>query len=121
MGNVLLRSCGAILVSVIAIASASASPIDHPGCANIPAKQCVELALAAMGGRDRLQQLKSVRLKTTGHTLLMEQSYRQDPFIASYERTETTLDLAGQRVLTKLTETWPEADPKQYDSEATFV
>jgi hypothetical protein len=121
MDNVFLRRCAALLLSLLAIASASASPVEHPGCANLSARQCVDLALAAMGGRDRLEQLKSVRLKTTGHTLLMEQSYRQDPFIASYERTETTLDLTGQRVLTSLTETWPEADPKQFDLQTTSV
>lgn len=63
------------------------------GCAHESAKQCLDRALEAMGGRDRLQQVKSVRLHTIGHTLLAEQSYRQEPFITSYERRQTTLDL----------------------------
>ena len=54
------------------------------GCAQNNAKQCVEFALDAMGGRARLQQIKSVRLRTFEHTLLAEQSYRQEPFFTSY-------------------------------------
>jgi hypothetical protein len=48
----------------------------NPGCPQETAKHCVGLALDAMGGRERLEQLKSVRLQIIGHTLLMEQSYR---------------------------------------------
>jgi hypothetical protein len=92
-----------------------------PGCAHMGAVQCASLALEAMGGRERLQGVKTVRLQTIGHTLLMEQSYRQDPFITSYERDQTTLDLTGQRVLTAAKRTWPESDPEQSDSEATLV
>jgi hypothetical protein len=62
-----------------------------PGCDDKTPKQCVDLALDAMGGRDRLQQVKSVRLHTIGHTVLAEQSYRQEPFITSYERSTTNL------------------------------
>jgi len=51
------------------------NPSDRPGCAHESAKQCVGLALEAMGGRDRLEHVKSVRLQTIGNTLLMEQSY----------------------------------------------
>jgi hypothetical protein len=91
-----------------------------PGCAE-SAKQCVGLALEAMGGRERLEQLKSVRLKIIGHTLLAEQSYRQDPFITAYTRGETTLDLVNHRVLTEQTVTWPESDANQADSAVTSV
>jgi hypothetical protein len=75
----------------------------------------------AMGGRARLEALKSVRLTNIGHTLLMEQSYRQAPFIASYERNSTTLDLTGQRVLVESHITWPEADPGQAEIDQTVV
>jgi hypothetical protein len=74
-----------------------------------------------MGGRERLQQVKSVRLETIGHTLLMEQSYRQEPFITSYERDRTTLDLVNHRVLTEAKQTWPESDANQSESESTLV
>ena len=70
-----------------------------------------------MGGPGRLQQIKSMRLETIGHTLLMEQSYRQAPFITSYERGEITLDFAGRRMLANEKSTWPEADPGQADLE----
>ena len=59
---------------------------SHPGCVHDSAEQCAERALGAMGGRERWQQIKSLRLQNIGHTLLMEQSYRQAPFIAAYSR-----------------------------------
>ncbi len=102
-------------------ARADDKPSVAPGCDDKTAAQCVDLALQAMGGRERLQQLKSVRLQITGHTLLMEQSYRQAPFITSYERDLTTLDLVNQRVLTEAKLTWPESDPNHSESESTSV
>ncbi|MGA7317664.1 MAG: MBL fold metallo-hydrolase [Silvibacterium sp.] len=92
-----------------------------PGCDHLSPQQCVGVALEAMGGRDRLQTLKSVRLQTIGHTLLMEQSYRQAPFITSYERDVVTMDLTGQRTLAEAKVTWPESDLNQPDSEATVI
>jgi len=87
----------------------------------VSAQQCVGLALGAMGGRDRLEKVSSVRLQTVSHTLLPEQSYRQSPFITSYERDVITLDLAGKRVLTEAKSTWPENDLNQPDSESTLI
>jgi hypothetical protein len=92
-----------------------------PGCAQLSAQQCVGLAMGAMGGRDKLEKLNSVRLQTVSHTLLTEQSYRQAPFITSYERDVTTLDLAGNRMLTEAKLTWPENDNHQPDQEATLI
>ncbi len=92
-----------------------------PGCDHLSPQQCVGVALEAMGGRDRLETLKSVRLQTVSHTLLMEQSYRQAPFITSYERDVVTMDLAGQRTLAEAKVTWPESDLNQPDSEATVI
>ena len=92
-----------------------------PGCTAQTAQQCVELALDAMGGRKRLLAVSNVRLTLTGHTLLTEQSYRQAPFITSYERDLTTLDLAQQRLRTEAKITWPESDPGQAESEATLI
>ena len=93
----------------------------NPGCPQETAKQCVALALHAMGGRERLEQLKSVRLQIIGHTLLMEQSYRQAPFITSYERGQVTFDLANQGVLMEMKTTWPESDHNQSDSDSVVV
>jgi hypothetical protein len=92
-----------------------------PGCAHESPRQCVNLALEAMGGSERLQQIKSVRLEYIGHTLLAEQSYRQAPFITSYKRGQTTLDLTNQRVLTEVKLTWPESDPNQSDVDITLI
>lgn len=103
------------------IRAADAASEAAPGCANIGAKECVEQALTAMGGRDRLEALKSVRLEVVGHTALMEQSYRQAPFITSYERDKVTIDLAGMRLVTNQHTVWPESDPKQAEADATMV
>ncbi len=93
----------------------------HPGCAQESAQQCLQLALDAMGGRARLEQLKSVRLQNIGHTLLMEQSYRQSPFITSYSRDITTIDLANKRLVAVVHSVWPESDPNQSDSDTTLI
>src|ERR1700686_4597198 len=87
-------------ICMAAGAHANERSAGTPGCAHESPQQCVTAALEAMGGRERLQQVASVRLQTVGHTLLMEQSYRQAPFIASYERGHVTMDLANQRLLT---------------------
>lgn len=84
-----------IACSLVA-AQAKDTPAINPGCEHETAEQCLNLALEAMGGRERLQQISTVRWQFIGHTLLMEQSYRQEPFITSYERGTTTLDLANQ-------------------------
>jgi hypothetical protein len=102
-------------------AHAKEKPPDVPGCAQQSPQQCVAAALEAMGGRERLQQVASIRLQTVGHSLLMEQSYRQTPFITAYERGHTTMDLANQRLVTESKLTWPESDPNQSDSDTTLV
>jgi hypothetical protein len=110
------------LASVLWITSSiQAQTKTHPGCAQESPKQCVDLALDAMGGREHLEQVKSVRLQIIGHTLLMEQSYRQAPFIASYVRGQVTFDLANKQVLTEAKTTWPESDHNQSDSDSTVV
>ena len=102
-------------------AYSSENPVAAPGCADKSPQHCVDLALDAMGGRDRLQQIKNVRLHTIEHTALAEQSYRQDPFITSYESGQTTLDLANQRVLSEAKLTWPEANANQEAIEVNWV
>ena len=92
-----------------------------PGCADESPQQCVAAALDAMGGREGLLQVANIRLQTIGNTQLMEQSYRQAPFITSYERGHITMDLANQRLIAEEKLTWPESDPKQSDSDTTLV
>jgi hypothetical protein len=110
-----LSAVAALCLFTAASLQAKENSAGGPGCAHESAKQCVDLALEAMGGRERLQQVKSVRLQYIGHTLLAEQSYRQEPFITSYRRGQTTLDLTNQRVLTEVKLTWPESDPGDVD------
>jgi len=121
-----MRRIGLCLVVSAALLGGSAAhtapdSAAQPGCEHNTAKQCVDRALEAMGGRARLEAVKSVRLTSIGHTLLMEQSYRQAPFITSYERSSVTLDLAGQRALVESHVTWPEADPGQSEINQTLV
>jgi hypothetical protein len=110
----------ALLVSIASLAAA-APPGEHPGCDERTALQCIDLALDAMGGRERLLQLKGMQLQSIGHTLLAEQSYRQDPFITSYERDDTMLDLVNGRLRTEAKATWPESDQGQAESDATLI
>src|SRR5580658_3426461 len=112
------------VINSLCIAAGAQKPArlaGAPGCAQLSPQQCVGLAMEAMGGRKQLENLKSVRLETVGHTLLMEQSYRQAPFITSYARTTMTLDLVGARTLTHAKVTWPESDLNKPDSEATLI
>lgn len=102
-------------------ANAQTNHQAEPGCDGLSPKQCVGLAMDAMGGRERLEGLKSVRLQTVSHTELTEQSYRQAPFITAYEHDVATLDLVGGRMLVQAKVTWPEADLNQSDSEATVI
>jgi hypothetical protein len=104
-----------------AATQAGEKSIGAPGCAHESPQQCITAALEAMGGRERLQQVASMRMQTVGHTLLMEQSYRQAPFITAYERGHITMDLANQRLLTEEKLTWPESDPNQSDSDTTMA
>jgi glyoxylase-like metal-dependent hydrolase (beta-lactamase superfamily II) len=89
-------------------------------CAPTP-RDCAALALAAMGGRERIEAVKGLSLESTQHTLLVEQSYRQDPFITAYARTQEKIDFAAQRLLIDTHLTWPESDPGQSESDSTLV
>jgi hypothetical protein len=93
----------------------------QPGCKQKSPQQCLDQALEAMGGRERLRQLKSARIETIGHTLLTEQSYRQAPFLVFYERAHLTIDLTHQQIMREAHITWPESDPNQSDITETTV
>lgn len=107
---------------LLTLASAArAQTANTPGCERKSPIQCLNLALQAMGGRQRLLQVHTLRFAWIGHTLLMEQSYRQEPFITSYERATTTLDLVSQRTLSETRLNWPESDDGQSESSSTVV
>jgi hypothetical protein len=94
---------------------------DHPGCDRIDAKACVEQAIDAMGGRQRLAGIHSESFVSMGHTVLSEQSYRQQPFITSYERDDVTVDFDKLRMTEHAHVTWPEADPHTEDVDAILI
>jgi hypothetical protein len=54
----------AVLGITAAGAQAKENPAGGPGCTHESPRQCVDLAMEAMGDPDRLQQVKSVRLQT---------------------------------------------------------
>jgi hypothetical protein len=91
------------------------------GCRGLEAKACLGLAMGAMGGRDRLEAIQNVTLDVIGHTSLMEQSYRQDPFINSYERDRVTIDFSQGRIREVQHAIWPESDPKEAESDSTLI
>jgi hypothetical protein len=125
------RCMAATLFAVFLSATALAADIPQdgsevkgspqPGCDRISVKACVEQAIDAMGGRQRLAGIHSESYSSIGHTVLSEQSYRQQPFITSYERDEITVDFDKQRVREHAHLTWPEADPHTEDVDATLL
>ncbi|HKN61709.1 MAG TPA: hypothetical protein VJW93_11055, partial [Candidatus Acidoferrales bacterium] len=101
--------------------AASATPIQDSACLESGPKGCLELALAAMGGRAQLENIRNLRFDEMGHTALMEQSYRQDPFITSYEQIKETIDFEHGRVHRETHGTWPESDPGQSSFDLTLI
>ncbi|WP_266158436.1 MBL fold metallo-hydrolase [Dyella silvatica] len=108
--------------AMAAAESSASAPANPPGCERASAQDCLGLAMTAMGGRSRLAAIHNVQLEAIGHTLLTEQSYRQEPFISSYERGVQTLDFANSRVVRNTHLVWPEADdPKSAEIDSTFI
>ena len=95
--------------------------IEDDSCGKLNANGCANLALKAMGGRERLEGIRIIRSESVGHTSIMEQSYRQDPFITSYQHLHETFDLAGQRSLQDAQVTWPESDLGHSENRFTLV
>jgi glyoxylase-like metal-dependent hydrolase (beta-lactamase superfamily II) len=110
------------LTSAVAVAlSAHASPSATPGCSGLSPAACLEQSLDAMGGRARLEAIRTLKLDAISHTALMEQSYRQAPFITAYERDHVTLDFAGARLRTEAHGIWPESDLNQAESDNVLI
>ena len=99
----------------------SAKNSGEPMACQSDAKACLTLSLEAMGGREKLQAVKTFRFEAVQHTQLVEQSYKQDPFITSYERIKGAVDLEGGRMRLDVHTTWPEADPGTAESDSTLV
>ena len=97
------------------------TPSTDTACEAAGPKGCLALAAEAMGGAARLDGVKSMSYESVGHTLLVEQSYRQDPFISSYERAKVKIDMEGKKVRMETQLTWPESDPGQSESQSVMV
>jgi len=93
----------------------------QPGCERVEARTCVEQAIQAMGGRQALAGIRTARYQTTGHTAVTEQSYRQQPFVTAYQHDQLAIDFANGRLVDVDHGTWPESDPKQFESDQTLV
>lgn len=110
---------GSVLALAVSIAAAGTkTPSD---CEKAGAKGCLALAIDAVGGPARLDTIKSMSYESIGHTLLVEQSYRQAPFISSYQRSKIQVDVAGSRIRVESQLTWPESDPGQSEVHSTMV
>jgi hypothetical protein len=118
--TVIFAVIACFLVGTSGVAAVGAPARAAPQCAPTP-RQCVALALSAMGGRERIEAVKALELEGVQHTLLVEQSYRQEPFITAYARTQEKIDLAAERMLIQTHLTWPESDPGQSESDSTLI
>ncbi|HEX7289396.1 MAG TPA: MBL fold metallo-hydrolase [Candidatus Angelobacter sp.] len=79
------------LVAVASLASAQQRPQESPAA-------LLRDAFAAMGGEDKVRQLKTLHWETVGHRNLLEQSERPEgPYIVEYEQTEEWRDLEHGR------------------------
>ncbi|WP_424682065.1 hypothetical protein [Frateuria sp. YIM B11624] len=128
--NMFRRALPALMMLVLATPAMAADlPQDgeavkeagHPGCEGIGAKACVQRAIDAMGGSQRLAGIHSASYEAIGHSVLAEQSYRQKPFITSYERQKVTVDFDHRRLVRDVHLTWPEADPHAAEFDTTLV
>ena len=97
------------------------SQAAQAGCEHMAAKACIDQALLAMGGREKLAGIRSVRYRTIGHTVVTEQSYRQQPFFTAYQHDTLTVDFVNGRILDAGHLTWPESDPGQFENDQTLV
>ncbi|HET6840584.1 MAG TPA: MBL fold metallo-hydrolase [Candidatus Angelobacter sp.] len=99
----------------------SSSIMKDMACRQAGAKGCIRLALEAMGGEERLTSIKSLGMEMVRHTLLAEQSYRQSPYITSYEHLKIKADFSGNRIYRESHLTWPESDPGDTESDSVLV
>jgi hypothetical protein len=128
--NTFLQACAGGLIVLGAVpwaASGPASSMPRPpfapadSCTDAGPRGCLALAVDAMGGRAKLEGLHGVKYEFTANELIPEQSYRQDPFIAAYERATATLDYEGRRALVSARRIWPESDSPQFEFGSTLV
>lgn len=77
----------------------SVSGFEPADSSDDKAKLWLQSAVEAMGGDERLRAIKTLSLKGSGHTNLLEQSERPEgPWIVSYEEINELRDLEGRRL-----------------------
>lgn len=112
----------ALALLVGSLQTADAKPVQKGSdCERVGTTGCLALAIEAMSGSASLDAVKSLTYESIGHTLLVEQSYRQDPFISAYERSKGQVDLGRNRIRVESQLTWPESDPGQSEVRSTVV
>jgi hypothetical protein len=119
--STLPRAFAALTPSLALTLTAYANPASTPGCDRLTPAACLEQSLTAMGGRPKLEAIRSLKVDAISHTALMEQSYRQAPFITSYERDHVTLDFAGSRLRAEAHGVWPESDLNEAESDNVLI
>lgn len=117
---VAVSGCVIAVPAAAAPKGAAAGP-DHPGCAGVSARQCVDLAMQATGGEKRLAAITDARLDIVEHRLLAEQSYEQAPFLTAYSRIDRSVDFKRGRVAESVQNLWPEADLGSKQAESTYA
>ena len=128
MANVHLRfSAWAVLAALFSLSahaiagdsSTAVSPSEK--CVSVGAANCLALVTRAVLGEKKLDSISSLEFAEIGHTQVAEQSYRQEPFLNSYERLNELVDLKGKRMYRETKMTWPESDPGPAESSAVVV
>lgn len=94
---------------------------DRPGCEHVTARQCLELAIAAMGGEQKLAAITNERLDIAEHRVLAEQSYQQAPFLTTYSRIRRSVDFKRGRVSEAGQNLWPESDLGTGSAESDYT
>jgi hypothetical protein len=121
---VISTACLAVSVSVSARAQAAPQmKTAHPGCEHVSARDCVALAMEAMGGKAKLAAIHNEQLDISAHRQIAEQSYQQAPFLTQYSRISRWVDFDAARVATKTHLVWPESDlgRSQAEGDSTVV
>ena len=90
-------------------------------CQSLSPRDCLGLVIDAVGGKKQLDSLASLEFSAIEHTQIVEQSYRQEPFLTSYERVKEIIDFKGKRIFRETKMTWPESDPGPAESSSTVV
>lgn len=116
-------AAGFVLSSLVVGSAGAAAPATHPGCEHATPRACVELALAAMGGKQKLAAIDTEQLDIIADRSVAEQSYQQAPFLTTYARTQRWVDFRHGVTASDTHSVWPESDLgiKDAENDSTVV